>query len=368
MTARTVPPDAADRAAPASARQPIGGPFAWDGADLQKSERWIRRLSARECADLDAALAGVAARGIGLFDVDRENFPLPGCADLLAEVTGALEQGPGFVLLRGLPAERYTVDQQRVLFWGLGAHLGTAVSQSRTGGELLGEVRDFGVRLGQPTSRGYRSNEHLRFHTDRCDVVGLYCVRKAKSGGLSRVVSSVTIHDEILRRRPDLLELLYRDYHHSRQGEEAEGEGPHYPCPVFAVHEGKFTSDYSRSFVESAQRFPDVPRLTPAQDEALDLLAAVAEEKLLLMELEPGDIQLLNNHVTYHSRTGYEDFPDPDRQRLLLRLWLSTPGGQALPEAYRAFWGAVEPGRVRGGLIAEKGYRNVIEYRRQGAA
>jgi hypothetical protein len=160
-----------------------------------------------------------------------------------------------------------------------------------------------------------------------------------------------------MRRRPDLLKILYENYYHSRQGEEAPGEGPWYAKPVFGMRDGQFTSQYSRSFVESAQRFPDVPRLTPAQNEALDLLAQVAEELCCHMELEEGDIQILNNHVTYHSRTGYEDYEDPARKRLLFRLWLSTPNNRALPEAERVIWGNTEPGAIRGGVIPAQGPR-----------
>jgi len=221
----------------------------------------------------------------------------------------------------------------------------------------LGEVRDLGIRLGTATSRGYRSNEHLRYHTDRADLVLLLCVRKAESGGLSRVVSSVAIHNEILKRRPDLLELLYAPYYHSRQGEEAAGEMPFFAKPIFGFCDGRFSSQYSRSFVESAQRFPEVPRLTSAQIEAIDLLAQLADELCVPMELEPGDIQILNNHVTYHSRTGYKDHPDPAKQRLLYRLWLSTPNNRRLPPEFAIIWDHTEPNTIRGGVPPASGPR-----------
>ncbi|MCC7273343.1 MAG: TauD/TfdA family dioxygenase [Alphaproteobacteria bacterium] len=355
---------AAAAAAPVAPRSPIRGPFAWDGRELQKTDRWIRRFTPEHVADIEHALAAIRRAGLPMAAITRTDFPLPAMQAWLAAISEELETGSGVVLLRGLPAERWSEDDQRMILWGIGTHLGDAVSQSKQGGELMGEVRDVGVRLGQATSRGYRSNEHLRFHTDRSDVVALYCVRTAKEGGLSRIVSSVAVHNEILRRRPDLLELLYQDYHHSRQGEEAPGEGPWFARPVFCVRDGWFTSQYSRSFVESAQRFPEVPRLTAAQNEALDMLAEIAEEQCLRMAMEPGDIQLLNNHVTYHSRTGYIDHDAPERQRLLYRLWLSYPKGRPLPEGYREIWGAIETGEIRGGVRAAAGYRTVEEYRR----
>ncbi|HZS83541.1 MAG TPA: TauD/TfdA family dioxygenase [Stellaceae bacterium] len=336
--------------------EPIQGPFAWHGKQLAATSEWIERLEPQEVAEVEAAMRAVKSRGMPLESVRRADFPLPTLARRLARIAQELEEGRGLVLLRGLPVTQYPEEETRFIVWGIGAHLGIPVSQSKNG-ELLGEVRDLGVRLGTPTSRGYRSNEHLRYHTDRSDVVLLLCVRKAKRGGLSRVASSVAIHNEMLRRRPDLLKLLYQDYYHSRQGEEAPGEGPWFAKPVFGFCDGRFSSQYSRSFVESAQRFPEVPRLTAAQIEALDLLAALADELSLEMELEPGDIQLLNNHVTYHSRTGYEDHEDPARQRLLYRLWLSTPNNRRLPPNFAVIWDRTEPGAIRGGVPPAKGPR-----------
>ncbi len=339
--------------------QAIEGPFAWLGKDIERSSDWIETVSREEVAEVEDAMRAVKQRGLALHEVRRADFPLPRLSQRLSRIARELEQGRGLVLLRGLPVQQYSDDETRFIVWGVGAHLGIPVSQSKKG-ELLGEVRDIGVRLGTPTSRGYRSNEHLRFHTDLADLVLLLCVQKAKSGGLSRVVSSVAIHNEMLRRRPDLLALLYKDYYHSRQGEEAPGEGPWYAKPVFGTRNGQFTSQYSRSFVESAQRFPEVPRLTAAQNEALDLLAALAEELCCHMEMEPGDIQLLNNHVTYHSRTGYEDHEDPARKRLLFRLWLSIPNNRALPDHEKVIWGRTDAGAIRGGVIPATGPRHAF--------
>jgi hypothetical protein len=335
---------------------PIPGPFAWRGEDLAGSTAWIETLSPAEVGEVEAAMRDVTRRRFALHRVRRADFPLPTLARRIARIARELEDGRGMVLLRGLPVEQFADDETRFIVWGIGAHLGIPVSQSKNG-ELLGEVRDVGVRLGTPTSRGYRSNEHLRFHTDTGDLVLLLCVRPAKSGGLSRVVSSVAIHNEIMRRRPDLLTVLYQDYCHSRQGEEAPGEPPWYRKPVFGICDGRFSSQYSRSYVESAQRFQDVPRITAAQNEALDLLADLAEELCLHMALEPGDIQILNNHVTYHSRTGYEDDGDLRCQRLLYRLWLATPSSRRLPPGYEVLWGSTEPGTVRGGIQPASGPR-----------
>jgi Taurine catabolism dioxygenase TauD, TfdA family len=248
------------------------------------------------------------------------------------------------------------------MYWGIGLHTGTPRYQNPKG-ELIGDVRDenrlYGAVREAVTPREVRSSRNkarsagpLRFHTDRVDVVTLLCVRPAATGGLSKIASAVSVHNTILARRPDLHALLCQPYYHTRQG-EAGGEAKYYAMPLFAVRDGRFTSQYSRTFVEAAQRIPEVPRMTAAQDEALDLWAEVCEELCYRMDMRPGDIQLLNNHVVYHARTTYEDDPTPSHDRFLMRLWLSMPNSRALPEGYETLWGNIEAGALRGGIAQE---------------
>jgi TfdA family taurine catabolism dioxygenase TauD len=336
-------------------------PEAWLGREMAASSEWIWPLSASAIAELDAALRAVEGRGLAWPKFGREDFPLPTFAAELTAVAEELENGRGFVVLRGLPVERYTVAELKNLYWGLGAHLGAARFQNASG-ELIGEVRDeyrlygdvrepaMDATLGRSSRSKARSSGALRFHTDRCDVVSLLCVRAARAGGLSKIVSAVSVSDAIRARRPDLHALLSSDYWRSRQGEEAGGERNVYALPVFAIHHGKFTTQYSRTFVEAAQQLPDVPRLTAAQDEALDMHASLCEELALTMALLPGDIQLLNNHVIYHARTAYEDADGRDSDRLLLRLWLAPTNSRALPPGFETLWGTTAPGAPRGGI------------------
>ena len=343
--------------------QPLIGPAAWHGRDMARSTDWIRPISAAAVTELDAALAAVNARGLAWRDIRREDFPLRGFAAELAAVAHELEHGRGLVLLRGLPVERYSEDELRQLYWGIGTHLGEPRYQNAHG-ELIGEVRDelrvYGAvnqpgvaqPQGAPVTSRYkaRSSGPLRFHTDRADVVALLCVRQARAGGVSKIVSSVAINNAILERRPDLHALLHQDYYRTREGEERGGDRSWYALPVFGVRAGRFTSQYSRTFVEAAQRIAGIPRMTAAQDEALDLLADVAEELCFEMELRAGDIQLLNNHVTYHARTAFVDDESSGRDRLLYRLWLSMPNSRALPPGFDVLWGSIEPGAPRGGI------------------
>ena len=343
--------------------QPITGPAAWRGPELAGTTDWIRPITPADVAELDRALRSVKQRRLAWRDITREDFPLGQLAAKLGEVSHELEHGRGVVLLRGLPVERYTEEELKQLYWGIGVHLGTPRTQNAHG-ELIGEVRDEVRRYGEvyqpavpqkpgePVTSRYkaRSSGPLRFHTDRCDVVALLCVRKARAGGISKVVSTVAVSNEILARRPDLHALLCQDYHRTREGEEVGGERSVYAMPVFGMRDGRFTSQYSRTFVEAAQRVPGIPRMSAAQDEALDLLAEVAQELCYEMTLEPGDIQLLNSHVTYHARTAYQDDVASKQDRLLYRLWLSVPNSRALPPGFEVLWGRIEAGALRGGI------------------
>jgi hypothetical protein len=215
----------------------------------------------------------------------------------------------------------------------MGAHMGTVPAQNMMG-ERLGHVRAVGGDWDQNFNiRGYQSSAHLPYHSDKGDVAGLLCLEVAKSGGLSCIASSVAVHNEILRTRPDLLWVLYEPFHIDHRGEEPDGHEPFYAAPVFAAHQGRFFARFGQKYVESAQRFAQVPRLTDAQTEALDLFRdlALSDEFRLDMEFQRGDIQLLNNHLIVHSRTGYEDHKEPERRRHLVRMLLLTPGYRDLP-------------------------------------
>ena len=341
---------------------PIAGRAAWRGAELDASGDWIRTLSGVQLAEIDAALQGVKQRGLPGLGFARADFPLPKTADLLADISEELENGRGAVRLRGLDPARYSEDDLRQIFWGIGRHLGTAIYQNARG-EIMGEVRDetkLASKTYDATEAGRvasararsRSTGPLRWHTDRCDVIALLCVRNAQAGGVSKLASIPAIHNEMLRRRPDLLGLLRQDYWRSRPADEDGISADNvFAMPVFGVADGKITSQYSRTYVEQAQEVARVPRLSTAQNAALDMLADVAEEVCLLSSFEAGDIQLLNNHVVYHGRTAYADDASTQQERLLFRLWLSMPNSRRLPEGCETVWGSAAAGALRGGVV-----------------
>lgn len=340
--------------------QPIDQPCAWHATDLEGSTAWVRTLSDDDVAELDRRLAHFSSKGLPWHEANSTTFPLDGFEELLTDIRDELEDGVGMVRLSGLPVDRYELDQLHAIWGSLGHHLGTPVSQS-----LIGErqmlIQDVGRRAASygelaehdnfrsARARAF-STAGLRFHTDRCDVVGLLCVRQALVGGHSRVVSAVAVHNEMLRRRPDLVDALYEDYPRSRFGEEETDATVWYPLPVFALEADKFSTHYSRTYIEAAQTNPDVPRLSAAQLEAIDVMAEVAAEISFEMTFAPGDMQFLNNHVIYHARDAYEDPPAPTGGRLLYRQWLAMPNSRRLPPGHAVLFGSADPGALRGGI------------------
>ncbi|NKE46291.1 TauD/TfdA family dioxygenase [Roseomonas frigidaquae] len=332
---------------------PIGGRAAWTGAELGRDASWVVALPQAALSEIEAALAGLGDRTQPRFDA--RHFPLPRTAPLLAEVARELEEGRGLVRLTGLDPARYPAEDLKRIFWGLMCHLGTPLPQNTTG-EILAEVKDetgSGAAVASGTARARsRSTGPLRFHTDKCDLLALMCASNGIAGGVSRIVSTVAIHDAMAISRPELLEVLYEDFWRARPADE-EGENMAarpFPMPVFARGpDGHFTSQYSRTYVELAQGQPGVPPLTPRQVEVMDLLAALAEELCVEMPFEPGQIQLMNQHVTYHGRTAYAD--GAGGRRNLLRIWLASPLSRALPAGHAGQWGDVRAGAVRGGAM-----------------
>jgi hypothetical protein len=327
----------------------IDGNADWLGSELQHSDAWIHKFDAREITEIETALG--EAGDITFKVMTVKDFPLPTLSGLLADMRVELEDGLGLKLLRGFPTEGFSKEELRRIYWGLGLHVGTAVSQSKRN-DYLGDVRDLGTGLEGPKFRGYTSNGKLTYHVDAADITGLFCLRPAKSGGLSRIISSVAIHNEILRTRPDLLAELYQPYPWSMQGNELPGVPGFYTNPIFAVMEGHFACRYTRTHIRSAEMNPDIADLTPAQSEALDLIDDISDRPdfHITMMFEPGDIQFLNNHLTLHTRTAFEDFEAEDEKRHLLRLWLSLPNGRPLDEGFKPFYRDVSFGAVRGGF------------------
>ena len=331
----------------------------WYGPELARQTDWIVRLSATEIAEVEHAIRNLD--GAHLAALSAEDVPLPTLGPRLQRLLDEVLNGRGFVLIKSLPIERWTRHEAATAFLAIGVHLGNLRMQNAAG-HLLGHVKDLGRSSSDPNTRIYQTRERQTHHTDSCDVVGLLCLRAAKSGGLSSLVSSTTIFNEMRRRRPDLLSVLLQPIETDRRGEVPEGSKPYFNIPVFNYHDGLISAIYQRQYIESARRFPGVEPLSPLQLEALDLFDALADDpKLnLMMELEPGDIQLVHNHTILHDRTAFEDYPEPERKRHLLRLWLAPQGARRLPEVYAERFGSITPGD-RGGVVVA-GARATISF------
>lgn len=308
-----------------SRMRPLETEAAWFGSEVASRRDWIHELSPAEVDDLDQAVAHARATGKALAQLTRDDFPLGVIAQSTDEWLEALDSGRGFVLVRGVPVERYGEEDASLAYWGLGLHLGRAVSQNAAG-DLLGHVRDAGLERRDPTVRLYRTREPLAFHTDGSDIVGLLCLRPAKSGGTSRIASSVAIYNEILRRRPDLVSTLHEPFPFDRNGEEGPGEPPYFELPICRQADGRLRTFYIGWYIRDSQRHPEAPRLTAAQREVIDLIDEIAADPgiHLDMDFRVGDIQWLKNAAILHARTEFEDYAEPERKRHLLRLWLTS--------------------------------------------
>ena len=310
---------------------PIAGDAAWRGDDMRAHpERWSFSLSAAEVAELDAAQQVAAASGKKLRRMTAADFPLPTLSARIAQWRHEIRRGRGFVLIRGVPVGRWTEPQCETFFWCLGHHFGIPGAQNPEG-DLLGHVRD--QRTGQDV-RYYRTNKELAVHTDAADFVGLLCLQKARSGGLSRIASSVAVFNELLRVKPALVPLLFDSLYFDTKG---EGGVRAFPIPPCRYSSGELRTFWQSDYYRTVNRHAHVPPMSPELKDLLDTYDGIANSAAfhLDMDLQPGDVQLISNHTILHARTAFEDWPEPDKRRHLLRLWISIPELLPLPERLR---------------------------------
>ena len=338
-------------------RGPVKGPSAWYGARIKNSDEWIVTLSSGDVVEIEHAIQ--ASRSLDIKDISQSDFYLPKFGLKLKEILDTLLNGRGFVLIRGLPVEGYTVEDTARAYWGIGRHLGSPRSQNANG-DLLGHVIDLSRSAKDPNARIYQTSARQNYHCDSTDIVGLLCMQKAMSGGASSIISSVTLYNEMLQQKPDLLEELAFPFYVDRRGEVPADKNPWYRMPVFIWHQGLLTTHFTRPYIDSAQRFSEVPRLTNRQIDALNFFQELCEsEKIHLnMDFEPGDMQFLHNYQILHDRTAFQDWPDPTKKRHLLRLWLCACQGRELPPIYLDRQESIEIGN-RGGIVVPGSRQNI---------
>ncbi|KII88296.1 hypothetical protein PLICRDRAFT_41457 [Plicaturopsis crispa FD-325 SS-3] len=318
----------------------VEGPIVWEARPFRENpETWIRYWTDAQIEDLENATRAFEKTGLPLTEISKEHFPISDeLKELLAETRELLLNGRGFVLFKGLPVHRWSVEHSAIAYMGIGSYLGHFVSQNGKG-HILGHVKDLG---NDPTQidkvRIYSTNARQFFHADDSDFVGLLCLHRAKEGGESDIVSSYHVWNVLQKERPDVAETLVTpNWYWDRKGEVSDGDAEYYKCAVYYYYEGKLISKWDPYFVKSLKRFSDIgeiPPLSEKQLDALQVLEDISNREALHMILEVGDIQLLNNNTNFHARTAYIDHPPPAPRRQLMRLWLSTPvseGGWKLP-------------------------------------
>lgn len=311
----------------------IGGPAAWRGSQIAELQEWRLELDRAESDELLTTLTRARSLDRPLREISVGDFALPTLAERFAAALEDVVDGRGFVLVRGLPIEDLCQADVELLLWGIGLHFGRPIHQKNVD-DLLVRIADQGVDPNHPLTRGFQTSTSLDYHCDSSDIVGLLCVRPAKAGGVSTIVSSVAVHDDLVGIAPELAELLHQQWWHDRKtGNDLDS---FFQCSVFAERDGRLFAHYGRSYMESASRHPDIPELSSERVRALDALDALlnSPEYALNMDFRVGDLQLLNNYRVMHARTDYQDHPEPERKRELIRLWLTVPGDLGLPDDF----------------------------------
>ena len=305
-------------------------PSVWLADEYRNTDEWTFHFTDTHIRELSDALSHIRSRSLSGTQFTKDDFPLPRLGSILDDQRELLENGRGFTLMRGIPVGHFDLDELTAIYWGIGAYLGEGIFQNAQG-DLVGHVTDHGKKFEGTDPykfniRAYTTTVEIPPHTDSCDLVGLLCIRAAKSGGGSAVVSSTALYNRFLDTRPDLLEPLYNGFHLDLIGKgTTEKELSHHRIPVFSYWGGKLSCRYNKGQIEHGANKAH-GGLSPHEQEAVDYFRerSMHPDFRLEMNFQPGDIQILNNRTTLHSRTAFDDDDDPARRRLLLRLWLNS--------------------------------------------
>ena len=309
---------------------PVTTAAAWRGDALEQSGEWIYMLSDVQVDELESLGARFLAENPDLRTVRAEDYPLVACADAVKEWGGDVDYGRGFVLVRGLRTQLYSDALSSAIYYILGLHMGDPIRQNEMG-DLIDHVYATSDKtMDDPTALSSKVRDKLVYHSDSSDIVALMCLRPAKEGGLSCLVSGAQIYNEILERRPDLAPLLLEPFHWDWRRQDHNAPADTYTSPIVSLVDGVFSMYAGSLYILTAQEYDGVPKLTPEQIEVLELFDKITYEEgmAIAMDFRPGDIQWLSNYAALHARTTFRDWPEPQRKRHLLRLWLSRDAGR----------------------------------------
>ncbi|KAL0055501.1 hypothetical protein WJX82_001251 [Trebouxia sp. C0006] len=335
--------------------QPVVTPSAWHSSRYKNNKEWLVKLSSEQSRELRAAVnQHKDVPEDALHVLSANDFPLPTLGPVLQRLRDEIVDGKGFAIVQGLSTADYSLRDLVLAYWAVAQHIGN-VQVINKYGHLIGHVRNHGRDPKHPQTRLYSTNAAQPFHCDRgADIIGLCCVHQAKSGGLSSWASSAAVYNELLKQRPDVIQTLSEPVFTDRKGEIPEGKKGYYAMPIVHCHNGLVTVNYGGDFIQSAQKnFSQLPRLTQEQVEAMSLLEQTAARDDFRMDydLQPGNMQFINNHTILHARSAFEDWEDEKDggKRHLLRTWISPSNGRPLPEVFGEQWASMEPGN-RGGI------------------
>jgi hypothetical protein len=325
VTNRSAP---ARPAAAATTLRPVTTAAAWRGDELRDRNDWICELRDDQVAELEALGERFVIDDPDLRFVQAGDYPLVECAGVLGDWGRDCDAGRGFVLVRGLRPQLYSDAMSAAIFYLLGLHLGEPMRQNRLGDLMEHVYATSDKTMDDPTALSAKVRDVLPFHSDSSDIVGLMCLRPSRDGGASCLVSGAQIYNEILDRRPDLAPLLFEPFHWDWRRQDHNAPANTYTSPIISITDGVFSMYAGALYIFTAQDYPDVPPLTPQQVEVLELFDEITYEPGMAIEMDfrPGDIQWLSNYAALHSRTGFVDYPEPQRRRHLLRIWLQRKG------------------------------------------
>ena len=316
--------------------EPVNTQAAWRGDELSQSQDWVYLLNDKQIAELEMLGTRFIEEDPDLRFVSKDEYPLVECADAVNHWGKDVDYGRGFVLVRGLRTHLYSDALSGAIYYILGLHMGDPIRLNEMG-DLMDHVYATSDKMmDDPTAYSSRVRDKLVYHSDSSDIVSLMCLRPAKSGGASCLVSGAQIYNELLKRRPDLAPLLLEPFHWDWRRQDHSAPANTYTSPVISMKDGVFSMYAGSLYILTAQEYPEAPRLTPEQIEVLQLFDDITYEPGMAIEMDfrPGDIQWLSNYAALHSRTAFDDYPEPQRRRHLLRLWLHRDTGRPVVDDF----------------------------------
>ncbi|KAF8185728.1 taurine catabolism dioxygenase TauD [Pholiota molesta] len=316
----------------------LSSPLVWEGKDWKGEEQWVYELTSTHLDEISAAVKFFHGLGLHFGHISPETFPLPSLGPILRDLAGELHYGRGFFVLRTIPVDSYSREDNILIYAGVSSYVGETRGLQDKNGGVLSHIKD----LSQLYSKGaiggpaYTTDKQV-FHTDQgADIVSLFALEIAAEGGVSRISSSWRVYNDLAEKRPDLVQVLAQPWIVDEFGRDP----PFSERPLLHYVDSKIIIQYARRYFTGFQGLPrsaNIAPITEAQAEALDALHFLAEKYSLGLNFQKGDIQYINNLSIFHARDGFKD--SPQKARHLLRLWQRNEElAWKLPDPLKPLW------------------------------